>query len=99
MKKIQKPKNSSELSLDETMDQFAIELAQELRSKDVPRDERITGFGRLVIYWSLKHKLPPPPDDSKGAFGGFRDKISGLGNGSGRSAAKPSNGADTSPDF
>lgn len=57
-------------------------------------DERIAGFRALTAYYAMINKLPPPPDDSKGGFGGYKNAIRDLGGSAARTADR-SNGADS----
>ena len=75
------------------LEQLAIAIATELKLPGALMDERIAGFRALTAYYAMINKLPPPVDDTKGGFGGYKDTIRNLGGSAPR--ADRTNGADS----
>lgn len=85
-------------TLGSKLEELALALAVELKSTETPMDEKIGGFKALTAYYAMINKLPPPPDDTKGGFSGWSDKLKADSR-RGRSRAGGHAGNGSTPDF
>lgn len=81
-------------ALGDKLEALAVALADELKSPGTPIDERIGGFKALTAYYAMINRLPPPKDEGKGGFGGYKESLDAV-TGAGRERAA-ANGADSS---
>ena len=72
----------------DNLEKIAMELTQDLLAGEetgpegtpipIPLKERNSVFKALTNYYAVKNRLAPPNDD-KGGFGGYADKIAAFG--------------------
>jgi len=99
-------KKGKPTALGDTLEELAFSIADELKNgreaivdgkpeRVMPHlDDRISGFKVLASYWAVTQKLPPPDDEEKGAFGGYKDTIRDLARRNGKRSTARTNGAD-----